>query len=63
MVFVQIDVILTTYGLIEGGSEDRNFINSLNLNFVVYDEGHRLKNCRAKRYHSLIRIKVIVLYL
>ncbi|CAJ0936165.1 unnamed protein product, partial [Mesorhabditis belari] len=38
-------------------SDDKNFFKNFKINYVVYDEGHMLKNCSTERYKSLMKIK------
>lgn len=51
-----IDVLLTTYNMIGSKAEDRNFFKRFKINYVIYDEGHLLKNCLTERYKNLMKI-------
>jgi SWI/SNF-related matrix-associated actin-dependent regulator of chromatin subfamily A containing DEAD/H box 1 len=50
------DVVVTTYNLTTG-KNDAVFLQSLNFNVIVYDEGHMLKNATSDRYKKLNRLK------
>lgn len=50
------DVVLTTYNLATG-KIDAPFLQSVDFNVIVYDEGHMLKNATSDRYKKLIRLK------
>uniref|UniRef100_A0A0K0F8U7 Uncharacterized protein n=1 Tax=Strongyloides venezuelensis TaxID=75913 RepID=A0A0K0F8U7_STRVS len=52
-----IDVLLTTYNMITSKEEDRKFFKAFSIHYVVYDEGHMLKNCNTTRYRSLMKVK------
>ncbi len=53
-----LDVILTTYNMVQSKGEDRGFFKKFRINYVVYDEAHMLKNFTTKRYQSLLKIRV-----
>lgn len=46
------DVVITTYNLTVG-KIDGPFLQTLNFNVIVYDEGHMLKNATSDRYKKL----------
>jgi SWI/SNF-related matrix-associated actin-dependent regulator 1 of chromatin subfamily A len=50
------DVIVTTYNLTMG-KLDAPFLQSLNFNTIVYDEGHMLKNATSDRYKKLTKLR------
>lgn len=50
------DVVVTTYNLAVGKT-DSVFLQSMNFNVIVYDEGHMLKNAMSDRYKKLVRLK------
>lgn len=50
------DVIVTTYNLATG-KIDAPFLQSLDFNAIVYDEGHVLKNATSDRYKKLTKLK------
>lgn len=52
-----IDVILTTYNMVTSKSDDKKFFKNFSLNYVIYDEGHMLKNCDSDRYKGLMKVK------
>ncbi|VDP13956.1 unnamed protein product [Heligmosomoides polygyrus] len=52
-----IDVILTTYNMISSKHDDKKFFKNFSINYVVYDEGHMLKNCSTDRYRNLMKVK------
>ena len=47
------DVVVTTYNLAVGKT-DSVFLQSMNFNVIVYDEGHMLKNAMSDRYKRII---------
>ncbi|PAV59055.1 hypothetical protein WR25_10761 [Diploscapter pachys] len=51
------DVILTTYNMVGSKNDDRKFFKNYKMNYVIYDEGHMLKNCGTERYKNLMKIK------
>uniref|UniRef100_A0A1I7TMF0 SWI/SNF-related matrix-associated actin-dependent regulator of chromatin subfamily A containing DEAD/H box 1 homolog n=1 Tax=Caenorhabditis tropicalis TaxID=1561998 RepID=A0A1I7TMF0_9PELO len=51
------DVILTTYNMVTSKSDDKKFFKNFSLNYVIYDEGHMLKNCDSERYRGLMKVK------
>ncbi|CAJ0936300.1 unnamed protein product, partial [Mesorhabditis belari] len=53
----KVDVLLSTYSMVVSKSDDKNFFKNFKINYVVYDEGHMLKNCSTERYKSLMKIK------
>lgn len=52
-----IDIILTTYNMVTSKSDDKKFFKNFSLNYVIYDEGHMLKNCDSERYRGLMKVK------
>lgn len=58
----QIDVLLTTYSMVGSKVEDRKFFKRFKINYVIYDEGHLLKNCSTERYKNLMKIHVIICF-
>lgn len=52
----EFDVMVTTYNLACGSSQDLGFLKSRKFNVVVYDEGHLLKNSQSERYVKLMRL-------
>lgn len=50
------DVVVTTYNLTTG-KIDAPFLQMLDFNVIVYDEGHMLKNATSDRYKKLTRLK------
>ncbi|KAJ1374139.1 hypothetical protein KIN20_036760 [Parelaphostrongylus tenuis] len=52
-----VDVILTTYNMISSKHDDKKFFKNFSLNYVIYDEGHMLKNCSTDRYRNLMKVK------
>ncbi|VDM63733.1 unnamed protein product [Angiostrongylus costaricensis] len=51
------DVILTTYNMISSKHDDKKFFKNFSLNYVIYDEGHMLRNCSTDRYRNLMKVK------
>lgn len=51
------DVLVTTYNLASGSSNDFKFLKNNNFDMVVYDEGHMLKNSNSERYTRLMKLK------
>lgn len=58
---LQIDVLLTTYNMVGSKTEDRKFFKRFRINYVIYDEGHLLKNCNTDRYRNLMKIHVCLI--
>ncbi|CUM66474.1 uncharacterized protein PRCAT00004138001 [Priceomyces carsonii] len=54
---LEFDVLVTTYNLATGASQDFKFLRNQNFNMIVYDEGHMLKNSTSERYNKLMRLK------
>ncbi|KAK6060272.1 protein, SNF2 family [Cooperia oncophora] len=52
-----IDVILTTYNMISSKHDDKKFFKNFSIHYVVYDEGHMLKNCGTDRYRNLMKVR------
>ncbi|KAG1122241.1 hypothetical protein G6F42_011665 [Rhizopus arrhizus] len=53
----EFQVIITTYNLAAGHSDDRRFFKGLQCQSMILDEGHMVKNCTSARYKSLMSIK------
>ena len=53
-----LDVIVTTYNMATGLSEDKKFLKKMEFKACVFDEGHQLKNSESKKYKDLMEIKV-----
>lgn len=55
----EVNVILTTYTMFEreSGSDDRKFISKLDINYLILDEAHCLKNAATSRYSNLRSIQ------
>ncbi|XP_022190214.2 SWI/SNF-related matrix-associated actin-dependent regulator of chromatin subfamily A containing DEAD/H box 1 homolog [Nilaparvata lugens] len=51
-----IDVILATYAIVAGSFDDRKLFRLLKLHYVIFDEGHLLKNMNSQRFDVLFRI-------
>ncbi|CAL4092910.1 unnamed protein product, partial [Meganyctiphanes norvegica] len=51
------DVILTTYNMVTGATEDRALFKKLRFNAIILDEAHMLKNMNSQRYENLMKIK------
>ncbi|RZF34532.1 hypothetical protein LSTR_LSTR013246 [Laodelphax striatellus] len=51
-----IDVILATYKIVGGSFDDRKLFRLLKLHYVIFDEGHLLKNMNTQLYDVLFRI-------
>ena len=51
------DVMVTTYNLACGASQDLGVLKSRKFNVCVYDEGHLLKNSQSDRYSKLMRLR------
>ncbi|KAL3124144.1 hypothetical protein niasHT_004733 [Heterodera trifolii] len=52
-----VDVILSTYNMVISRPEDRKFFKKFSLNYVIYDEGHMLRNCATQRYTNLMKVR------
>uniref|UniRef100_A0A183CXI1 Helicase ATP-binding domain-containing protein n=1 Tax=Gongylonema pulchrum TaxID=637853 RepID=A0A183CXI1_9BILA len=48
--------LLTTYNMVGSKAEDRKFFKRFRINYVIYDEGHLLKNCSTDRYKNLMKV-------
>ncbi|ETN80443.1 protein, SNF2 family, partial [Necator americanus] len=55
--YFKIDVVLTTYNMISSKHDDKKFFKNFSMHYVIYDEGHMLKNCGTDRYRSLMKVK------
>ncbi|CAH6720589.1 ATP-dependent helicase Fun30p [[Candida] jaroonii] len=53
---VKYDVMVTTYNLASGSSQDFKFLVKNNFDMIIYDEGHMLKNSNSDRYNKLMRL-------
>ncbi|PSN39967.1 SWI/SNF-related matrix-associated actin-dependent regulator of chromatin subfamily A containing DEAD/H box 1 [Blattella germanica] len=51
-----VDVILTTYNMVSSSPEERKMFRVLNMQYVILDEAHMLKNMATQRYDNLARI-------
>ncbi|KAG0239520.1 hypothetical protein BGW41_007627 [Actinomortierella wolfii] len=51
------NVIVTTYNIATGNSDERKFLNKRRFKAIILDEGHMVKNCTSARYKSLMSIK------
>uniref|UniRef100_A0A183BST6 Helicase ATP-binding domain-containing protein n=1 Tax=Globodera pallida TaxID=36090 RepID=A0A183BST6_GLOPA len=51
-----VDVVLSTYNMVISRPEDRKFFKKFSLNYVIYDEGHMLRNCASQRYTNLMKV-------
>ncbi|PKI82284.1 DNA helicase [Malassezia vespertilionis] len=50
------DVMLTTYDMATGSSDDHGFLRKRGFDVCVFDEGHMLKNRKSQKYAKLLRI-------
>lgn len=53
----KLDVILTTYTMVNSCPEERKMFRVTNMDYVIYDEAHMLKNMATQRYDNLLKIK------
>ena len=53
-----VDVILTTYNLVSSTPEDRKLFRQIPINYLIFDEGHMLKNMGTQRYQYLHKMRV-----
>ncbi|XP_058645047.1 SWI/SNF-related matrix-associated actin-dependent regulator of chromatin subfamily A containing DEAD/H box 1b isoform X2 [Onychostoma macrolepis] len=53
---VDYNIIVSTYNLAIGNSNDRSLFCKLKLEYAVFDEGHLLKNMNSLRYRHLMAI-------
>ncbi|KAI4897749.1 hypothetical protein NFI96_033833, partial [Prochilodus magdalenae] len=53
---VDYNIIVSTYNLAIGNSNDRSLFRKLKLEYAVFDEGHMLKNMSSLRYRHLMAI-------
>lgn len=44
--------------MISSKHDDKKFFKNFSLNYVIYDEGHMLKNCATDRYKNLMKVRV-----
>lgn len=51
-----IDVILTTYNMVQSTAEERKMFRVTKMQYVIFDEAHMLKNMTTQRYAYLFRI-------
>jgi SWI/SNF-related matrix-associated actin-dependent regulator 1 of chromatin subfamily A len=51
-----VDILLTTYNLVNSTKDDKGFFRKLSVQYIVYDEAHMLKNMATQRYGSLMKI-------
>ncbi|CAH1392031.1 unnamed protein product [Nezara viridula] len=54
--FKSMDVIITTYNIIGTNYEEKKMFKIINLDYVVFDEAHMLKNMNTQRYAHLFNI-------
>ncbi|KAG6452871.1 hypothetical protein O3G_MSEX007839 [Manduca sexta] len=52
-----IDVVLTTYTMVNSCPEERKMFRITPMHYVIYDEAHMLKNMSTQRYDNLLKIK------
>ncbi|XP_047029911.1 SWI/SNF-related matrix-associated actin-dependent regulator of chromatin subfamily A containing DEAD/H box 1 homolog [Helicoverpa zea] len=52
-----IDVVLTTYTMVNSCPEERKMFRVTPMHYVIYDEAHMLKNMSTQRYDNLLKIK------
>lgn len=57
-----VDILLTTYSLINSTPEERRLFRVMPVNYVVFDEAHMLKNMSSVRYENLVRINVCIFF-
>ncbi|KAF4529624.1 hypothetical protein B566_EDAN017070 [Ephemera danica] len=53
----KVDILLTTYNLVNSTKDDKGFFRKLDIQYIVYDEAHMLKNMATQRYQALMRIQ------
>jgi SWI/SNF-related matrix-associated actin-dependent regulator 1 of chromatin subfamily A len=53
-----LDVVVTTYNMATGSSDDKKFFKKMEFKACVFDEGHQLKNSQSKKYRDLMEIRV-----
>lgn len=53
----QADVIISTFNIILSTKEDRGFFRRLNIQYLVLDEAHMIKNMKSERYKHLLRLQ------
>ncbi|KAK2180963.1 hypothetical protein NP493_419g07016 [Ridgeia piscesae] len=51
------NVIITSYHIAAGSTEDRILFKKLKFDYAIFDEGHMLKNMSSLRYQSLMKIR------
>ncbi|GAB0093445.1 SWI/SNF-related matrix-associated actin-dependent regulator of chromatin subfamily A containing DEAD/H box 1 homolog [Sergentomyia squamirostris] len=51
-----VDVLLTTYHMVASLPEERKMFRTMQLNYVIFDEAHMLKNMTTQRYDYLDKI-------
>lgn len=52
-----IDVVLTTYHTVTSTPEERKMFRVTQMQYVIFDEAHMLKNMTTQRYANLYNIK------
>ncbi|CAH0585486.1 unnamed protein product [Chrysodeixis includens] len=52
-----VDVVLTTYTMVNSCPEERKMFRITPMHYVIYDEAHMLKNMSTQRYDNLLKIK------
>ena len=55
-----VDVILTTYNLVSNTPEERKLFKVMPIRYLIFDEGHMLKNMGTLRYKHLKEINVCI---
>ncbi|XP_031567802.1 SWI/SNF-related matrix-associated actin-dependent regulator of chromatin subfamily A containing DEAD/H box 1-like [Actinia tenebrosa] len=50
-------VIITTYQIVASNPQDRSLFRKLDTHYVVFDEGHMLKNMKSQRYQKLFNLR------
>ncbi|XP_049858991.1 SWI/SNF-related matrix-associated actin-dependent regulator of chromatin subfamily A containing DEAD/H box 1 homolog isoform X1 [Schistocerca gregaria] len=51
-----VDVVITTYTVLNSSPEEKKLFRVLEVNYVILDEGHMLKNMTTQRFETLMRI-------
>lgn len=52
-----VDIVLTTYTMVNSCPEERKMFRITAMHYVIYDEAHMLKNMSTQRYDNLLKIK------
>ncbi|CAH0692031.1 unnamed protein product [Spodoptera exigua] len=56
-----VDIVLTTYTMVNSCPEERKMFRITPMHYVIYDEAHMLKNMSTQRYDNLLKIKASLL--